>query len=112
MKNNGRLFYVGCGTSGRLGVLDASECPPTFGVSKDTVQGLIAGGDLALKESVENAEDSLIDGLKIIKEKKVNKDDTIIGISASGSAKYVHGALEEAKKRGNYKKDWCDYVII
>ena len=73
MKNNGRLFYVGCGTSGRLGVLDASECPPTFGVSKDTVQGIIAGGDLALKESIENAEDSLIDGLKIIKEKKIKK---------------------------------------
>ena len=100
MKNNGRLFYIGCGTSGRLGVLDASECPPTFGVSKDTVKGLIAGGDLALKESVENAEDSSLDGLKIIKEKKVSKDDTIIGISASGSAKYVHGALKEAKKRG------------
>ena len=104
MKNNGRLFYVGCGT-GRLGVLDASECPPTFGVSKDTVQGLIAGGDLALKESVENAEDSLIDGLKIIKEKKVNKDDTIIGISASVQQNMFMVRLRKLKKRCNYSND-------
>ncbi len=100
MKENGRLFYVGCGTSGRLGVLDASECPPTFGVEDDMVQGIIAGGYKALSKSVENAEDSYEDGYKIIDERKIIKSDIVIGISASGSASYVHGALNSAKKNG------------
>jgi len=100
MKKNGRLFYVGCGTSGRLGVLDASECPPTFGVPDDMVQGVIAGGYKALSKSVENAEDSYEDGYKIISERKIIESDIVIGISASGSASYVHGALNSAKKNG------------
>ena len=100
MKENGRLFYVGCGTSGRLGVLDASECPPTFGVPDDMVQGIIAGGYKALSKSVEDAEDSYEDGYKIISERKIIESDIIIGISASGSASYVHGALNSAKKNG------------
>ena len=98
-KNGGRLFYFGCGTSGRLGVLDASECPPTFSVSKKMVQGIIAGGNRALVESIENAEDSFDDGKKSIEKNKINNFDTIIGISAIGTANYVHGALMEAKKR-------------
>ena len=98
--NGGRLFYIGCGTSGRIGVLDASECPPTFGVEDDLVQGIIAGGDRALRKSVENAEDSYNNGSYIIKKKQINKFDTVIGISASGGAPYVHGALNEAHVLG------------
>ena len=100
IKNGGKLFYVGCGTSGRLGVLDAAECPPTFSTSSDLVQGIIAGGDKALRISVENAEDSMQAGIDIIKEKKVSKKDVVIGISASGTAKYVLGALSEANNLG------------
>ena len=94
----GRIFYVGCGTSGRLGVLDASECPPTFSVKQSLVQGIIAGGNAALVESIENAEDSFKDGKKQIVLNKINSTDTVIGISANGSAKFVHGALSSAKK--------------
>ena len=100
--NKGRLYYVGCGTSGRLGVLDASECPPTFKVDKTLVQGIIAGGDIALRESVENAEDSYEDGYNVIKSYKITNNDTVIGISASGSAKFVLGSLKSAKERGAY----------
>ena len=100
MKKGGKIFYIGCGTSGRLGVLDASECPPTFGVEHDLVQGVIAGGYKALRKSVENAEDSYDDGFNIINEKKINKTDTVIGISASGTAPYVHGALYHSKQKG------------
>ena len=100
MKKGGKIFYIGCGTSGRLGVLDASECPPTFGVEHDLVQGVIAGGYKALRKSVENAEDSYDDGFNIINEKKINKTDTVIGISASGTAPYVHGALYNSKQKG------------
>jgi len=100
MKKGGKIFYIGCGTSGRLGVLDASECPPTFGVEHDLVQGIIAGGYKALRKSVENAEDSYDDGFNIINEKKINKTDTVIGISASGTAPYVHGALYNSKQKG------------
>jgi len=120
-KNGGRLFYFGCGTSGRLGVLDASECPPTFSVPKRLVKGVIAGGNKALVESVEKAEDSLSDGRKDILKNKINKFDTVIGISAIGTANYVHGALIEAKKNkaktvlvccNNYnKKKYIDYVV-
>ena len=100
MKKGGKIFYIGCGTSGRLGVLDASECPPTFGVEHDLVQGVIAGGYKALRKSVENAEDSYDDGFNIINEKKINKTDTVIGISASGTTPYVHGALYHSKQKG------------
>ena len=100
MNKGGRIFYIGCGTSGRLGVLDASECPPTFGTEDDLVQGIIAGGYKALSKSVENAEDSYNDGFNIINEKKINNLDTVIGISASGRAPYVHGALNSAQGKG------------
>ena len=100
--NKGRLCYVGCGTSGRLGVLDASECPPTFKVDKTLVQGIIAGGDIAIRESVENAEDSYDDGYNLMKSYKINKNDTVIGISASGTAKFVLGSLKSAKENGAY----------
>ena len=97
LNNNGKLFYVGCGTSGRLGVLDAAECPPTFSTDHSLVQGIIAGGKSALYKSVENAEDSALDAQKIIR-KKVNKNDIVIGLSASGTAKFVLSALQEAHK--------------
>jgi len=100
MNKGGRIFYIGCGTSGRLGVLDASECPPTFGTEDDLVQGIIAGGYKALSKSVENAEDSYNDGFNIINEKKINNLDIVIGISASGRAPYVHGALNNAQEKG------------
>ena len=100
IKKGGKLFYIGCGTSGRLGVLDAAECPPTFSTSSDLVQGIIAGGDKALRKSVENAEDSIQAGKDIINEKRISNKDGVIGISASGNAKYVLGALSEANKIG------------
>tara|TARA_Y100000590_G_scaffold381233_1_gene450262 strand:+ start:234 stop:1112 length:879 start_codon:yes stop_codon:yes gene_type:complete len=100
--SKGRLYYVGCGTSGRLGVLDASECPPTFKVDKTLVQGIIAGGDIALRESVENAEDSYEDGYNVIKSYNITNNDTVIGISASGTAKFVLGSLKSAKESGAY----------
>ncbi len=102
IKNNGRLIYVGSGTSGRLGVLDASECPPTFGVSKDLIVGLIAGGDKALKESIENAEDSTQNSILDLKKINISKNDAILGISASGTTPYVKSALEYAKKIGSF----------
>ncbi len=101
-ENKGRLFYVGCGTSGRLGVLDSSECPPTFKTDPSLVQGIIAGGYKALHTSVEGAEDSLLDGENIIKEKKIKSFDCIIGISASGTAPYVLGALSKSYMLGAY----------
>ena len=96
MKIGGRLFYVGCGTSGRLGVLDASECPPTFSVNKNVVIGIIAGGNIALTQSVENAEDSEEDGKNIIIKHNVSDKDVVIGISASSTASFVEGALKHA----------------
>ena len=98
LRNNGRLFYIGCGTSGRLGVLDASECPPTFKTDPSTVQGIIAGGYDALHKSIEGAEDSFSDGVEIVNKKNISQNDSVIGISASGTADYVLGALSEAKK--------------
>lgn len=95
--DGGRLFYVGAGTSGRLGVLDASECPPTFSVSHDMVQGVIAGGDRALKEAIEGAEDSEELAAIDFKNKDICSNDTIVGISASGNAKYVVKFMEIAK---------------
>lgn len=97
-KRGGRLFYVGAGTSGRLGVLDASECPPTFGVKRDMVQGIIAGGYEALIRSIERAEDYAEDGITAIREKNTNSRDVVVGISTSGRAAFVKGALEEARR--------------
>jgi N-acetylmuramic acid 6-phosphate etherase len=95
MKTGGRLFYIGAGTSGRLGVVDASECPPTFGVPFDMVIGLIAGGDAAIRRAVEFAEDDLEQAWKDLLEYNVNDKDVVIGIAASGSTPYVIGGLEQ-----------------
>jgi len=100
MQRRGRLIYVGAGTSGRLGVLDASECPPTFGIRPDLVVGLIAGGPAALTEAVEGAEDDQEGGSAKIAELDVSKNDCVIGIAASGRTPYAVGGLQEAKKRG------------
>ena len=96
MKKGGRLFYKGAGTSGRLGVLDASECPPTFGVSDDWIIGLIAGGDKALRKAVENAEDNEAMAWKDLEVHKINENDVLLGIAASGSTPYVIGGLKAA----------------
>lgn len=96
----GRLFYVGAGTSGRLGVLDASECPPTFCTSPELVQGIIAGGAAALIRSSEDLEDSESDGQKAIAQRQIHGQDVVVGISAGGTTPYVHGALKAAKARG------------
>lgn len=100
MKKGGRIFYMGAGTSGRLGVLDASEIPPTYGMDPGWVIGLIAGGDTALRNPVENAEDDKLQAWKDLEVFNVNEKDTIIGIAASGTTPYVIGAIEEAKKHG------------
>ncbi|MDL2287499.1 N-acetylmuramic acid 6-phosphate etherase [Eubacteriales bacterium OttesenSCG-928-G02] len=100
LKNNGRIFYAGAGTSGRLGVLDASECPPTYGVTSDRVVGLIAGGKEAAYSSMELAEDDDNSIVSQLKEYNFNKDDICIGISASGSAACVKGAFKYAKEIG------------
>jgi len=99
-KQGGRLFYVGAGTSGRLGVLDASECPPTYGVVPTMVQGIIAGGKRALVRSVEGAEDSAQTGAATIDKKRIKPVDTVVGIAACGVTPFVYGALERAKQRG------------
>ncbi len=95
-----RLIYIGCGTSGRLGVLDASECPPTFGVESSMVQGLIAGGQIALTSAVEGAEDDKDLGVTDLKNINFCKDDVLVGIAASGRTPYVLGAMEYAKSTG------------
>lgn len=100
MKRGGRIFYMGAGTSGRLGVLDASELPPTFGVSKTLVIGLIAGGDTALRNAVEAAEDNEEHGWNELAEHNINSNDTVIGIAASGTTPYVVGALRDAREHG------------
>ena len=99
-KNGGRLFYVGAGTSGRLGVLDASECPPTFGTPPEMVQGIIAGGMTALTRAVEGAEDNAEAGAQAVTIRAVSRRDVVVGISASGRAPFVWGALDEASRRG------------
>jgi len=96
----GRLFYIGAGTSGRLGVLDASECPPTFGVSSDVVIGIMAGGDEALRFGFEDAEDSEDMGWADLNRYEPTVNDVVIGIAASGTTPYVIGALKQAQKRG------------
>lgn len=100
MREGGRLFYIGAGTSGRLGILDASECPPTYGVPHDWVIGLIAGGDSAIRKAVENAEDDPEMAWKDIQEYGVSELDTVIGIAASGSTPYVIGGVKAAKENG------------
>ena len=100
MKRGGRLFYIGAGTSGRLGVLDASELPPTFGVAEDRVVGIIAGGDRALRHAVERAEDSPEHGWRDLLTYNPTAEDSVIGIAASGTTPYVVGAISEAKKNG------------
>lgn len=99
MKAGGRLFYIGAGTSGRLGILDAAECPPTFGVSKDLIIGIIAGGKKAIKNAVEFIEDDTKEGWKDLKIHKISTADFVIGISASGYTPYTMGALEKCKKK-------------
>jgi N-acetylmuramic acid 6-phosphate etherase len=99
-KKGGRLFYIGAGTSGRLGVLDASECPPTFRTDPEMVQGIIAGGQGALWRSVEGAEDDPIAGARAIEFRCVTSKDVVVGIAASGRTPFVWGALGEAKRRG------------
>ena len=100
MKEGGRLFYIGAGTSGRLGILDASECPPTFGIPEDIVIGIIAGGDTAIKKAVEFAEDNTALAVSDIDAYNINKADSIIGIAASGTTPYVIAALQHAKLKG------------
>ena len=100
MRRGGRLFYIGAGTSGRLGVLDASEIPPTYGMPNTLVIGLIAGGDRALRNPVESAEDDELKGWNELLAYQINELDTLVGIAASGTTPYVIGALREARKRG------------
>lgn len=100
MLSGGRLFYIGAGTSGRLAVVDASECPPTYGVPYGLVVAVIAGGDEAITKAVEKAEDSFEQGWLDLQQHNINENDVVVGIAASGTTPYVIGALEEAKKRG------------
>ena len=99
-EKRGRLFYIGAGTSGRLGILDASEIPPTFGMPHTRVIGLIAGGDVAIRKAVENAEDDGIQAWKDMKEHNITDNDVVVGIAASGTTPYVLGGIDEAKKNG------------
>jgi len=98
LKAGGRLFYIGAGTSGRLGIVDASECPPTFGVPYDLVIGLIAGGDTAIRKAVEFAEDSEKQGWKDLQKENISEKDFVIGIAASGTTPYVIGALQKCNE--------------
>lgn len=98
MKLGGRLFYIGAGTSGRLGIVDASECPPTFGVPFDLVNGIIAGGDKAIRRAVENAEDNTTQAWIDLQEHHIGEDDVVIGIAASGTTPYVISGLEACKE--------------
>lgn len=98
IKKGGRLFYIGAGTSGRLGIVDASECPPTYGVPHGMIIGLIAGGDSAIRKAVEFAEDDYHGGWKDLKKNKITSKDFVIGIAASGTTPYVVGALDHCRK--------------
>ncbi len=100
MKKGGRLFYVGCGTSGRLGVVDASECPPTYGVPNNLVVGIISGGDSAIRNAVEGAEDSREFGYRDIAAQEIGELDCVVGISVAGGAQYVLGAFDKAREVG------------
>ena len=99
MKLGGRLFYIGAGTSGRLGILDASECPPTFGVPFDLVVGIIAGGDTAIRKAVENAEDNATQAWIDLQAFNVNENDVVVGIAASGTTPYVIGGLQACNEK-------------
>jgi len=99
MKIGGRLFYLGAGTSGRLGVIDASECPPTFGVDHGLVIGIMAGGDKAMRKAVEFAEDNADLGWEDLQSHNINKNDVVIGIAASGTTPYVIGALKKCQEK-------------
>lgn len=98
MKTGGRLFYIGAGTSGRLGVVDASEIPPTYGMPFDKVIGIIAGGDQAIRKAVENSEDDVNQAWKDLQQHNISDNDVLIGIAASGRTPYVFGGLQEARK--------------
>jgi len=100
MKSGGRLFYIGAGTSGRLGIVDASECPPTYGVPFDWVIGIIAGGDSAIRKAVEYAEDDTDQAWKDLLEYNINEKDVLVGIAASGTTPYVVGGLSKANDKG------------
>lgn len=100
MQNGGRLFYIGAGTSGRLGVVDASECPPTFGVPFDYVVGIIAGGDTAIRRAVENAEDNAEQAWSDLQQYNISNRDCLVGLAASGTTPYVVGGLNTARKNG------------
>lgn len=100
IRSGGRLFYIGAGTSGRLGIVDASECPPTYGVPQGIVIGLIAGGDKAIRKAVEFAEDDTEQGWKDLQQYKINTKDVVIGIAASGTTPYVMGALKKCNSKG------------
>ena len=100
MKNGGRLFYIGAGTSGRLGIVDASECPPTFGVEHGMVVGIMAGGDQAIRKSVEFAEDDYNQAWKDLEEYQINHKDVVVGIAASGMTPYVVGGVKKARENG------------
>ena len=100
MRRGGRLFYIGAGTSGRLGILDASECPPTFGVGPEVIQGWIAGGDGALRVAVEGAEDDFAGAWKDLAQATPNPNDTLMGIAASGRTPYVLGGIQQANEAG------------
>lgn len=100
MQSGGRLFYIGSGTSGRLGILDASECPPTFGVSHEKVYGIIAGGDVAIRKAVEHSEDDMEAGYMQLKDLNVSSGDFVVGLSASGYTPYVIGAMQQCASEG------------
>jgi N-acetylmuramic acid 6-phosphate etherase len=100
LRQGGRLFYIGAGTSGRLGVLDAAECPPTFCTPPELVQGILAGGEGALVRSSEGLEDIASDGAQAMVDRQVGQHDVVVGITAGGTTPYVHGALAAAKERG------------
>ena len=100
MEKGGRLFYIGAGTSGRLGILDASEIPPTYGMPQGKVIGLIAGGDTAIRKAVENAEDDSTQAWKDLEEHMINQNDVLVGIAASGRTPYVIGGVKQARVQG------------
>lgn len=100
LQNGGRLFYIGAGTSGRLGVLDASECPPTFGTEPEKVVGIVAGGDFALRNSVEDAEDDTNQAWEDLSQHNINKQDIVVGIAASGTTPYVVEGLKKCQQNG------------
>ena len=99
-QKGGRMFYIGAGTSGRLGILDASEIPPTYGASPELIEGLIAGGDQAIRNAVEGAEDDFEQAWKDLSNYELNINDTVVGIAASGRTPYVIGGMEDAKNKG------------